>query len=63
MDVELCSSLWLEHPGRDSAHFTVGTDDGDDLLPAAGHVALPDSDDLPVIRVIAIKDLDFLAVL
>jgi hypothetical protein len=28
MNIEL-RSLWLDHPGRDRAQFTVRTDDGD----------------------------------
>jgi hypothetical protein len=62
MNMEL-RGLWLDHPGRDRAQFTVRTDDGDDLLTAAGYVSLPDSDDLPVIRVVPVADRDLFTVL
>jgi hypothetical protein len=62
MNIEL-RCLWLDYPSRDRAQFTVSTDDGDDLLAAAGYMALPDSDDLPVIRVVPVADRDLFTVL
>jgi hypothetical protein len=62
MNIEL-RRLWLDHPGRDRAQFTVRTEDGDDFLTAAGYVALPNSDDLPVIRVVSVADRDLFTVL
>lgn len=62
MNIQL-RSLWLDHPGRDRAQFTCRTDDGDDLLTAAGYMALTDSDDLPVIRVVPVADRDLFTVL
>ena len=62
MNIEL-RSLWLDHPGRDRAQFTVRTDDGDDRLTVAGYMALTDSDDLAVIRVVPVADRDLFTVL
>ena len=62
MNVEL-RSLWLDHPGRDHAHFTARTDNRGDLLTGAGYVPLPDCYDLPVIRVVPVADRDLVTVL
>ena len=62
MNIEL-RRLWLDHPDRDRAQFTVRTDDGDDLFAGAGYMALPDSDDLPVIRVVPVADRELFTVL
>ena len=62
MNIEL-RCLWLDHPGRDRAQFAVRANDRDDLLTAAGYVALPESDDLPVIRVVSVADRDLFTLL
>ena len=62
MNIEL-QCLWLDHPGRDRAQFAVRTNDRDDLLTAAGYVALPESDDLPVIWVVSVADRELFTLL
>ena len=62
MNIEL-RCLWFDHPGRDRAQFAVRTNDRDDLLTAAGYVALPDGDDLPVIRVVSVSNRDLFTLL
>jgi hypothetical protein len=63
MYIELHSGVRVDHPGRDCAHVTVHTDNGDNLLAAAGSVVLPDSDDFPVIWVVPVADRDLFTVL